>query len=128
MSIEDIRRRYQPAASDQSDVIKRLREQVAQQAKDIRELLAALDGAKAKPVINVEYVPTPGAEDAAIDAELESAGLTAGEYVPRGTITPSREAENQAFNAERGAQVAPTFKTASRGIPMEAGFGDFEPK
>ena len=115
MSLNDIRKRYQPAAADQSELVKRLQAENAQQKRDIIQLLAEIDRLNTGKPPGPEL--EPGAEDAVIAAELEQAGIPK-DYVPQGPSTPSREAENTAANIAAG-RAHPTFATA-RGEPIEA--------
>jgi hypothetical protein len=112
MAIDDIRKRYGAQPSNLAEEVKRLRAENAQQKKDIIELLDTVDrlqGAQppGPPII-------PGAEDAAIDAELAQAGVAPTPTVPR----VSHEAENVSGNIAAG-RVQQVFQTA-RGLPITA--------
>jgi hypothetical protein len=111
VSLEDIRKRYQPNSVNLSEEVKRLRAENAQQRKDIQELLAEIEGLKTGqppgPVID---------ETATIDEELAAAGL--GNYIPTGPPTASRESKNIQANIEAG-RVNPLFAT-TKGLPIEA--------
>ena len=109
MSLEDIRKRYQPSGGNLAEEVKRLRAENTQQRKDIQELLAEIEGLK------TGQPPGPAIDEtAAIDEELMEAGLQG--YVPSGPPTASRESKNVKANIEAG-RVNPLFAT-TKGLPI----------
>lgn len=107
MSIEDIRKRYQPPAGNLAEEVKKLRVTVADRDRDILTLLGEIDRLNTGKPPGPDIVP--GEEEAAIAEQLKEAGLPE-DYVPRGPVTQPREAENVQQNAVR---------TTQSGIPLE---------
>jgi hypothetical protein len=110
MSLEDIRKRYQPSGGNLAEEVKRLRAENAQQRKDIQELLAEIERLK------TGLPPGPVSDETSeIEKQLERAGLH--EYFPQGPPTVPRETSNVKGNIEAG-RVNPLFAT-TKGIAIE---------
>lgn len=114
MSLDDIRNRYKPKVADQSELVKRLQAENAQQKRDILELLGRIE--------QLETGRPPGPqvdETEAIEEQLKAEGLT--HHVLRGTVTLPRESENVAGNGGGPAEIAAAhaLRTTQSGIALE---------
>lgn len=120
MSLESIRARYNPQPADAQEELKRLRAENTQLKRDVMELLAEVDrlntGKPPGEQIDSEK------EAAEVEAQLSEAGLQ--DYIPRGPVTLSREAENLAANSELRASRLANGQLAltARGEQITAGF------